>query len=136
MANKRLLGLAGIAAVLLVIAIYVYGSRESGPPAPGSTVTLEGICLACKTPVDATYESKDGQPAVCPKCKARAVYATSYCENCKIRFVAALEPVPGKPPKLPMIPSCPICGKPATSYRSYDPDQAQAKLGPLPKWPP
>lgn len=136
MANKRVLVLGTVALVLLGIAVYIYASGRSGPPAPTSTVTLDGICLACKSAVTTTYRSKDGQPATCPKCGQRAVYGTSYCETCGIRFVAQLEPVAGGLPKLPMIPMCPKCNAAATSYRSYEPEQQQAKLGPLPKWPP
>jgi hypothetical protein len=134
--NKRQIVLGGVAIVLLVVAGWYWFARASGPPAPSSTFTLDGICLACGKDVTATYKAGEGQPATCPLCGKRAVYGTFYCYNCKQRFVPELEPRPGGgPPKMPMIPVCPTCGGTnVAGYIQQDPEHAAAQRGPLPKW--
>jgi len=133
----RLYLLIGVAVILVAAAGLYWTNRDPGVPKPTDTATIEGVCLACKQEVKATYHATERQPAVCPLCGERAVYGLHYCFDCKLRFVPNLEPAPdGGPPRKPIVTTCPVCGGSNVSgYIPIDPEQKDAELAPLPKWP-
>jgi len=137
--NKRNITLLAVLVLLAIgAAVYHYTRSSDAVPAPGRTQQFNGLCLACDEYVDATTTIEEGQPAVCPKCGERAVYATFVCPNCGIRFVPALQPrAGGGLPIPPVVPTCPKCGSASVmGYLPIDPDHEKAARGPKPDWPP
>ncbi len=126
-AGKKNLVLGGGALVLLAAAAVLLVTRGGGAQAKFPTgYVVHGVDFDTKTEVTIHATNKDAAPYVNPATGKRAVYPWFFCEECRLRFVPALEPSrTGGPPKLPMIPACPTCGKAGTPWSPEDPEQAQ-----------
>lgn len=135
--GQRLISLGAIAVILAGVVGFYYYRRSDAPPPPGKTITLNGICLACRKEVTVTHHFRERQPIVCPECGEQAVYGTCYCPHCKLRVIPKFDPpVGGEPPRVPMIRECRFCGGRTIAYIPFDPEHQKAPLGELPKWPP
>jgi hypothetical protein len=137
-AGKKNLVLGVGAVVILAAAGVVLLTRGGGPQAKYPTgYVVQGVDLETKADVTIHASNKETAPFVNPATGKRTVYPWFFCEECKWRFVPALEPSrTGGPPKLPMIPACPKCGKPGTPWSPDFPEQAEpAGDAPLPALP-
>jgi hypothetical protein len=127
--------LLSVAAVLLIAAglRLTFSHSTAGVPA---RFTADAVCLACQQDVTVTPKLSEPAPWKCPKCGEQAAYTWLYCPRCEVKFIPELVRVHGRPPRQPMIPTCPRCGgQHVTAYWAKDPEQpAQGRL-PLPKWP-
>jgi DNA-directed RNA polymerase subunit RPC12/RpoP len=135
--GRRNLLLGGLAVVLLALAAYLYFSRAGTGADLPDQYTINAVCLACQQEARITASMGERQPLVCPHCGERAAYSWYYCFNCNKLVIPNLEPAPGGgPPRIPIIPHCPICGAEVGSYMPEDPLQKPtSEHAPLPKWP-
>jgi len=121
--------------VLIAAAVLYYATRPGAKGEIPREIALNGVCLACKQPVQLVAKLGTPRPYTCPECAERAVYPLFICRNCGNYFVPNLEPrAEGEFPALPMIPSCPACG--SSNVGGYTGDELPpADQLVLPDWP-
>lgn len=134
--RKIVLGSAALA--IIALAVVLYAVRGGADAELSNRFTIRGVCLETGQEVVVTYTVGERAPFVNPATGRRTVYTWYYCRDCNKRFVPELLPASdGGPPRLPVIPACPLCGGTnMTGWTPDDPDQAApAGDAPLPKWP-
>jgi hypothetical protein len=127
--------LVGLSVVIFATAGAIGFWATRGKPRFAELYLINGVCLSCLWDGEASYKANEGQPAVCPSCNKRAVYEWYYCQDCRKRFVPALDRSTN-PPTVPPFSPCPGCY--CTNVGAWDPrfpEQAvpRGEL-PLPKW--
>ncbi len=131
--SKMVLG--SIAVLALAIAAYVTLSSGEELAAPGETLRVTGVCLACQAAVDQQYPRRAHTPYHCDACGEDAVYPWLFCHDCKKRVVPRLADDRDGVPRIPLNPTCPACGGPSLmQWLSEEPMHEAVEDAPLPAW--
>lgn len=133
--DRRNLILAGVAGVLILVAIVYYVSRPSASAEFPDEIKTNCACLACRQHVRIEAKLTDVPPHECPECGQQAAYPIFLCRGCGKYFVPNLTPAEGgQPPGLPMIPTCSTCGsQDAGGYTGTETIPSDELV--LPPWP-
>lgn len=133
--KNLILGAAAVVILGLALLLYLWRTPDKSQ---FTEFVAPGVDLETGQEVRVTYKLGERAPFLNPATGKRTVYPWYFCEDCQKRFVPELVPSPdGGPPRLPPIPTCPLCGGSRAGVWMPDyPDHAQPKGdAPLPKLP-
>jgi DNA-directed RNA polymerase subunit RPC12/RpoP len=109
--GQRKLILAGVAAVLIVVAVVYTVARPSISADLPTEIKPSCACLACRQHVRIAVKVTAPKPYECPSCGERAAYPLFVCRECGKYFVPDLvHHGDSELPSLPVVPACPACG--------------------------